>query len=138
MNMAKLWILFLLVVLPITAFAGGGDHFCFKDMDNTVYEFSGGRLGKKAYSVQVSNVFCFGDPLPGIATFAKFEDGYLVTILVPRQINNPFCDAFLVSGILDFDVTNISGNVDYLPRNLVPNEPFAASRLMCASGGFEK
>jgi hypothetical protein len=136
MNMTKIWILFSLFVLPIPAFGGG--HFCFKDMDNTVYEFSGGRLGKKAYAVRVSNVFCAGTPLPGIATFAKSKNGYLVTILVPRQIDNPFCDAFLVSGILDPDVTTITGNIDYLPRNAVPNEPIIASRLMCAPGGFEK
>jgi hypothetical protein len=121
-----------LFILPITVFAG--DHFCFKDTDGTTYNFSGGKLGKKAYLVKVSNVFCFADPLPGIATFAKFEDGYLVTILVPRQIDNYFCDAFLVSGILDSDVTTISGNVDYLPRNALPNEPFTATRLMCSPG----
>ena len=131
-------LLLLVFILPITAFSGEIDRFCFKDMDGTTYDFRGGRLGKKAYTVKVSNVFCFGDPLPGIATFAKAENGYLVTILVPRQIDNFFCDAFLVSGILDFNVTTISGNVDYLPRNSVPNESFFASRLMCASGGFQK
>jgi hypothetical protein len=130
MRTKKVFSLFLLALfLPVTVFSAD-ERFCFKDTDGSIYDFRGGRLGKKAFTVNVT-MFC-GSALPGIATFAKLEEGYAVTILVPRPIGNAFCDAFLVSGTLDDNLVNINGNVDYFPRDASPEKLFSATKVMCS------
>ncbi|MCI0613836.1 hypothetical protein L0244_12700, partial [bacterium] len=122
--------LFSLLLSPVMSFAGIIERYCFQEPNGTFYDMRGGKLGKKAYTLQVTNVNCAAQPLTGIATFAKLTSGYSVTMLVSRDPNGT-CQSYLISSLTDNFLTNITGNFDNLPRQFPPDGNFSATRVAC-------
>ncbi|MCI0444555.1 hypothetical protein L0152_15275 [bacterium] len=122
--------LFVLLLTPVVAFSGTIERYCFQEPGGTFYDMRGGKLGKKAYTLQVTNVFCSGTPLTGIATFAKLSSGYSVTMLVSRDPSGT-CQSYQVSTLTDNFLTALNGNFDNLPRQFPPDGNFSATRVAC-------
>lgn len=124
--------LMMLCLLPLSAFSGTIERYCFQDDFGSVYDVRGGKLGKKAYTVQTSNVFCPNHPLTGIATFAVAGPDYLISMMVSAD---PFgdCGSYVVTSLIDKNLTQGTGNYDNLPRETVTNGSLTLNRITCPS-----
>lgn len=130
MNSKKLFFLFVLFLFPLTTFAGILERYCFQEPNGTFYDLRGGKLGKKAFTVQATNVNCPAAPLTGIATFAQVSTGYALTMLISRDSTGA-CSSYVLSTLVDVNLISVSGNFDNLPRNILADGPFSASRVAC-------
>jgi hypothetical protein len=122
--------LFAILLSPMMSFAGTIERYCFVEPNGTFYDMRGGKLGKKAYTLQVTNVNCPAQPLTGIATFAKLTSGYSVTMLVSRDPNGS-CLSYQIASLTDDFLTALNGNFDNLPRQFPPDGAFTATRTTC-------
>lgn len=124
--------LMMLWLLPLSVFSGTIERYCFQDDFGSVYDVRGGKLGKKAYTVQTNNVFCPNHPLTGIATFAVAGPDYLISMMVS---GDPFddCGSYVVTSLIDKNLTQGTGNYDNLPRETAPDGTLTLNRITCPS-----
>lgn len=123
--------LFTLFLLPLTAFSGTLERYCFQDQFGNFYDVRGGKLGKKAYTLQVSNGVCPAQPLTGIANFTQVTGGFLLTMEISRDPNGA-CQSYVITTTIDANLFGpANGTYDNLPRNAPADGAFVATRVVC-------
>jgi hypothetical protein len=113
-------------------------EFCFNDNFGNLYNFKGGKLGKKAFATEVFHANC--GVLPGITTFIKREDGTFNATAIIGEDPGGVCNPFEITASFSGSMVSGNGNFDNFPRESDPDGTISFTAFDCANftSGMEK